>query len=109
MFLSGGPAEPEVDYEVLRKQKEILLSWPRPFTWEDYGITKYHIGCMDSSTKFHDTFLDNIDNRATVNHTVKLPQNTQECNTLQCNVTAFNLLNGSTPSVTDISIPLREC
>ena len=53
--------------------------------------------------------INNTDNRAIIiQHTVELDQDTTDCHTLQCNVTASNALDDSVPSVTDISIPLGE-
>ena len=103
-FHAGGPAKPEVSYEVLAEQKEIVLLWPRPFTWEEYPITEYHIMCTDTDV----ISINNTDNRAVIQHTVELDQDITDCHTLQCNVTACNVLDDSIPSVTDISIPLSE-
>ena len=106
-ILLGAPAEPEVSYEVLLEQKEIHLSWPRPFTWEEYNITSYQTVCGD--TEYKKSYkINNTENRAVINQAVKLAQNIPGCYKLQCTVTASNALDESTPDVTDISIPLRK-
>ena len=103
IILLGGPSEPEVKYEILLKQREVLLSWPRPFTWKNYPISGYHIKCTDKD------ILYVAENRTFARKTIPLPRDIPDCHTLQCNVTAFNSLAESTPSVTDIPIPLSEC
>ena len=40
-----------MEYGVSEDQREILLSWPRPFTWRDYPITGYLIECRDSQSE----------------------------------------------------------
>ena len=92
---TGGPAEPEVKYEVLQDEKEILFSWPHPFTWKDYPITGYQIVCRDtvSGKIIHDITKTDTEsvNRPVINETVDFPA----CYTLQCNVTASNALDNS--------------
>ncbi|CAI8025638.1 hypothetical protein GBAR_LOCUS14784 [Geodia barretti] len=96
LTVRGGPGEPEVGYEVNRDGKEIVLSWPHPFTWEDYPITGYDIVCRETESEkiIHDMTLNDTDilNEPVVNHTVDLPPCVPDCYTLQCTVTAFNSL-----------------
>ena len=100
---------PEVGYEVDRDEKEIVLSWPHPFTWEDYPITGYDIVCRETeSEKIVDdvTLSDTIIlNEPAVSHTVDLPPHIPDCYTLQCTVTASNALDQSNVSITDIYFP----
>lgn len=105
---SGGPAEPNVSYEVWLEKKEIFLSWPRPFTWEDYSITSYHIACWDSQLKVYDSYINNNENRDLINKTVKLDESVPDCYKLQCNITASNALAEGKPAVVNISIPSRK-
>ena len=92
-------------YEILLEQREVLLSWPRPFTWKNYPISGYHFKCTDKDIEF----VNMAENRTFVHKTIPLPRDIPDCHTLQCNVTAFNSIAESTPSVTDIPIPLSEC
>ena len=105
----GGPEEPEVGYEVDRDEKEIVLSWPHPFTWEDYPITGYDIVCRETESEkiIHDMTLNDTDilNEPVVSHTVDLPPCVPDCYTLQCTVTASNALDQSNISITDIFFP----
>ena len=105
----GGPEEPEVGYEVDRDEKEIVLSWPHPFTWEDYPITGYDIVCRETESEkiIHDMTLNDTDilNEPVVSHTVDLPPHIPDCYTLQCTVTASNALDQSNISITDIFFP----
>ena len=104
---TGGPAEPEVKYEVLQNEKEILFSWPRPFTWKDYSITGYHIVCRDKHRNINNTIND-TEIASVVNHTVDLPPYLPDCYTLQCNVTASNALGSGQTSITNISFPISK-
>ena len=96
-------------YEVLRDEKEIVLSWPHPFTWEDYPITGYDIVCRETESEkiIHDMTLNDTDilNEPVVNHTVDLPPCVSDCYTLQCTVTASNAIGQSNISVTNIFFP----
>ena len=96
-------------YEVLRDEIEIVLSWPHPFTWEDYPITGYDIVCRETESEkiIHDMTLNDTDilNEPVVSHTVDLPPCVPDCYTLQCTVTAFNSLDGS-PFILNFSFPL---
>ena len=104
---TGGPAEPEVEYEVLQDEKEILISWPRPFTWKDYLITGYHIVCRDKHHNINNTIND-TEIASIINHTVGLPTYLPDCYTLQCNVTASNALGRGQTSITYISFPMSK-
>ena len=110
VLYSGGPAEPEVEYEVSQDQREILLSWSRPFTWSDYPITGYLIECRDSEKTVHSSVVNDTEtvSGAVVNKTVELPSHTPDCYSLNCSVTAYNDLDGSLPSNISIHIPLRK-
>jgi hypothetical protein len=112
LTIQGGPGEPEVGYEVDRDEKEIVLSWPHPFTWEDYPITGYDIVCSETESE---NIVDNVTlndtdilNEPVVNHTVDLPPYIPDCYTLQCNVTASNALDQSNISITDIYFPKMQ-
>ena len=107
--VTGGPAEPEVEYEVLRDEKEILFTWPHPFTWKDYPITGYHIVCreMKSEKIIHDMTITDTEG-SVVNHTVTLPPYITDCHVLQCIVNATNSLGQSPPSISNISLPRSE-
>lgn len=89
-------------------KKEILLSWPRPFTWESYNITSYHIVCRDHKLYVYNHSIDNTENKDLISATVKLDEGVPDCYKLQCNVTASNALAKSTPAVANISIPSRK-
>ena len=104
---TGGPAEPEVEYEVLQDEKQVLFSWPHPFTWKDYPITGYHIVCreMGSGKIIHDMTLTDTEGSVT-NHTVTLPPDITDCHVLQCTVNATNSLGQSLPSISTISCKL---
>ena len=106
----GGPAKPEVDYVLERDQKEILLSWPRPFSWKEYPVTGYGIECRDTESEktIHSTTINDTETVNVVRQTVELPPDIPDCHTLQCSVTASNALDKSRPSISNISLPLRE-
>ena len=104
---TGGPAEPEVEYEVLQDEKEILFLWPHPFTWKDYPITEYHIVCRDKHRYIINTIND-TEIASVINHTVDLPPYLPDCYTLQCNVTASNALGSGQTSITNISFPTSK-
>ncbi|CAI8032620.1 hypothetical protein GBAR_LOCUS18433 [Geodia barretti] len=113
LTIQGGPGEPEVGYEVDRDEKEIVLSWPHPFTWEDYPLTGYDIVCRGTESEkiVHDMTLNDTDilNEPVVSHTVDLPPHIPDCYTLQCTVTASNALDQSNISITDIYFPKSKC
>lgn len=90
------------------EKKEIVLSWPRPFTWEDYSITSYHIVCWVNESGVHDSYINNTENRDFVTKTVKLNEIVPDCSKLQCWITASNALAEGTPAVVNISIPRRK-
>ena len=92
---------PEVTFKL--HQKAFYLSWLRPFTWEEYDITAYHAQCRNNKTAVaqSETITDNSTSLAV---TLSLLDVT-ECTTVQCNVTASNVLATSAPAVTSIFIP----
>ena len=96
-------------YETVQDEKAFVLSWPHPFTWEDYPITGYDIVCRETESEeiIHDMTLNDTDilNEPVVSHTVDLPPCVPDCYTLQCTVTAFNSLDG-TPSISNFSFRL---
>ena len=96
-YFSGGPAEPEVKYEISQDQREILLSWSRPFTWSDYPITGYLIECRDSEKTVHSSAVNDTEtvSGAVVSQTVELPSHTPDCYSLNCSVAAYNDLDHS--------------
>ena len=93
-------------YNVLGDKEEIVFSWQRPFTWEEYPITGYEIKCRDKHP-ISNYIINDTDtaNRSFVNHTVKLPDYIPDCYSLQCNVTASNDLDSSKTSTTNIYFP----
>ena len=97
-----------MEYEVLGD--EIMFSWPHPFTWKDYPITGYQIVCreMESEKIIHDMTINDTE-EPVVNHTVTLPPDIPDCYALQCNVTAFNFLDGSVPSISNFLFPYCKC
>ena len=84
------------------------MSWPRPFTWRDYPITGYLIKCRDSQSELLHSHINGTEivNAPVVNQTVELPQDIPDCYSFQCSVTAFNNLDESPSSITNISLPL---
>ena len=87
--------------------KEVLLTWPRPFTWEEYPITGYHIVCWDTEPRYEKEINDNATLMAyNVSHTLDL--DIPRCGQLPCNVTASNTLASSNVSTSTISIPRCE-
>ena len=98
-----------MEYEVQRDQ--ILLSWPRPFSWEEYPVTGYGIECRDTESEktIHSTTINDTETVNVVRQTVELPPDIPDCHTLQCSVTASNALDSSEPFIIDIlSLPLSE-
>ena len=106
-YLLGGPAAPEVSYEITDygDPKEIVLSWPRPFTWEDYDLTEYHIMCNDSMSSIR--YDEVINDTSSLNVNTTFTVDISSCQQLQCIVTAYNEL-GSNASISNISIPQCE-
>ena len=92
---------PEVTLKL--HQKTFSLSWPRPFTWEEYDITSYHAQCRNTETASvqSETITDNS---TFLSVNLSLPD-VEDCTTVQCNVTATNVLAASAPAVTSILIP----
>ena len=85
---------------------DILLSWPRPFTWKEYDITHYHTVCWDANfSKTFDNYINNTENRALITQTVEVAEDVPDCYQLECSVTASNELDESVPSLTTISFP----
>ena len=99
----GAPAKPEVSSEAF--EKGILLSWPRPFTWEDYNITEYRTVCRDDTNIVYDTSINNAENNVLINQTIELAQDIPDCYRVECNVTASNALDESSPCATIILFP----
>ena len=93
---------PEVTLK--RHQKTFSLSWPRPFTWEEYDITSYHAQCRNTETASvqSETITDNS---TSLSVNLSLPD-VKDCTTVQCYVTASNVLATSAPAVTSIFIPM---
>ena len=76
-----------MEYEV-EDQREILLSWSRPFTWKDHPITGYLIVCWDSQLLLFHSVINDTEtvNRLVVTVTVELPPDTPDCYSPQCSV-----------------------
>ena len=93
---------PEVTLK--RHQKTFSLSWPRPFTWEEYDITSYHAQCRNTVTASvqSETITDNS---TSLSVNLSLPD-VEDCTTVLCYVTASNVLATSAPAVTSIFIPM---
>ena len=88
------------------QQKEIVLSWPRPFSWKDYNIIEYHTVCRDDKDmKTYDNYINNTENKAVIHQTVDVFHNVPDCYTVECNVTASNALDESPPCATVILFP----
>ena len=91
---------------MISHRNDILLSWPRPFTWEEYDITHYHTVCWDDNfLKTFDNYINNTENRAVIIQAVEVGRDVPDCYTLKCSVTASNELDESVPSLSAISFP----
>ena len=102
----GGPAAPEVSYEITDygDPKKIVLSWPHPFTWEDYDLTEYHIMCNDSMSSIRYDEVINDTSSLNVNElgsnssisNISIPQCEYLCHILMH--TSLNVLLSLKPS-----------
>ena len=105
LSISGAPAIPEVDYDLL-SPTELHISWSPPFTWDNYGILGYRIRCVNY-TDGHVLVKETV-NSTTLSYDYTLPEDALHCSQVSCNVTASNSLGESGGSNLTIQFPDGE-
>ena len=99
----GPPAMPEVTYKII-SQDELLFSWFRPFTWEEYAITSYRITCDDDLVTNKRVY----DNSSNIKVNLTLSQKYPDCHQFNCSVTAKNEIGESNATIVLISFPTSK-